>query len=178
VRPTDSQSNVVVPARGNPTVEVELDSAHRPIAATATQVIAAPRERLWRALSDVETYPGLVPMLDKVKRVGDRFTVSLRFRVSLFSAGFEFTADAVRDEGRCLELRWVAGEPRAINLRFELEDAEGGTCVRARITFDVDSLGWLTRYFLRHHPEIRFGIFPGSACALIDSFRRAAELQR
>ena len=162
----------------NPTVEVELDSAHQPVAATATQIIAAPRDRVWRALDDVEAYPGLVPMLHKVKRVGDRVTVSLRFRISLFTTGFEFTADAIRDEGKTLELRWVAGEPRALNLRFDLEEVAGGCKVRARVSFDVDSLGWLTRYFLKHHPEIRFGIFPGTACALLDSFRRAAELQK
>ena len=41
--------------------------------------------------------------------------------------------------------------------------------------FDLMSLGWLAKYFLRHHPEIQFGIFPGVALVLVDSLRRALD---
>ena len=32
---------------------------------------------------------------------------------------------------------------------------------------------WLVKYFLRHHPEIQHGIFPGITLVLLDSIRRA-----
>jgi hypothetical protein len=70
----------------------------------------------------------------------------------------------------------VAGEPRELRIRFDLEDVgDGTTRVRGAISFDVFSLGWLTKYFLKHHPEIQYGIFPGCAVALVDSMRKAAE---
>jgi hypothetical protein len=115
-------------------------------------------------------------MLHKVRRQGDRVTAQLRFKISFFSVGFEFTADAAYVENRWLELRWVAGEPRELRIRFDLEDAgDGTTRVRGAISFDVFSLGWLAKYFLKNHPEIQFGIFPGCALVLVDSMRKAAE---
>jgi hypothetical protein len=48
--------------------------------------------------------------------------------------------------------------------------------VRSDAEFEVKSLGWLAKYFLKHHPEIQYGIFPGVALALLDSLKRAAEL--
>jgi ribosome-associated toxin RatA of RatAB toxin-antitoxin module len=139
-------------------------------------LIRAPRAKVWDVITDVERYAGRVPMLHKVRRDRDWVHVQLKLRVALFSVGFAFTAEVVREEGRSLELRWVDGEPRNLKLRFDLDDApDGQTRVRAHIGFDVGSLGWLVKYFLRHHPEIQFGIFPGSALALVDSMRRAAE---
>lgn len=35
------------------------------------------------------------------------------------------------------------------------------------------SLGWLAKYFLRHRPEIQFGVMPGVAVGLLESIRRA-----
>jgi hypothetical protein len=131
---------------------------------------------VWQYIADIEAYPGIVPMLHKVRREGDRVTVHLRFRISLFSVGFQFTVDATYQEPRWLELRWVAGEPRELRIRFDLQDGGDGTShVRAGIWFDVYSLGWLAKYFLKHHPEIQFGIFPGSALAILDSMKRAVE---
>ena len=45
-------------------------------------------------------------------------------------------------------------------------------------SFEVESLGWLVKYFLKHHPEIRHGIFPGVALVLHDSLRRAVSVKR
>ena len=115
-------------------------------------------------------------MIHRIKRDGDRVTVQLKFKVAFFSVGFEFVADATRDEGRRLELRWVSGEPRAIRLGFEIAPgADPSECVlHVDGSFDVHSLGWLAKYFLKHHPEIEFGIYPGVVLALLDSMRRAA----
>ena len=75
---------------------------------------------------------------------------------------------------RTLELKWVSGEPRNIHLRFHVvPSADGQTCtLTTQAAFDVRSLGWLAKYFLKHHPEIQYGIFPGVALALFDSIRR------
>jgi carbon monoxide dehydrogenase subunit G len=158
------------------TLEVEQDGAGQPTRAEAVGIIAAPPAKVWQFVSAVEHYPGTVPMLHKVRRVGDRVTAQLRFKVSFFSVGFEFTADARYEEGKWLELVGVAGEPRDLRIRFDLDDAGGGTTrVRASISFDMFSLGWLAKYFLKSHPEIQFGIFPGCALALVESMRKAAE---
>jgi hypothetical protein len=103
-------------------------------------------------------------------------TIQLRFKIALFAVHFEFTAEVRTEDERRLELKWVAGEPRDILLRFELEPLDDGQAclLRAEGQLDPTSLGWLAKYFLRHHPEIRFGIVPGVALALFDSVRRGA----
>ena len=159
-----------------PTIAVELGADGVPTSATATARIAATPARVWQCIENVEAYPAIVPMLSKVKRQGDRVTVHLKFRITLFSVGFDFTADATYEPGKWLELKWVAGEPRNLRIRYDIDDGGDGTCVtRASISFDTMSLGWLAKYFLKHHPEIQYGIFPGCALALVDSMRKAAE---
>jgi hypothetical protein len=118
-------------------------------------------------------------MIHRARRDGDRITIDLKFKVAILSVGFTFVADAVYEQEKWLELRWVSGEPRGIRLRFELEPADEGraTIVRGDGEFDAQSLGWLAKYFLKHHPEIEYGIFPGVALALIDSMRKAAEAE-
>lgn len=162
-----------------PLVAVRRDETGRPLAAVAAHVVHAPVERVWSVVSDVKSYPGRVPMLEKVELKGDRVVVKLRFGMSLFSVGFSFTADVTREAGKSIELTHVAGEPDRLVLRYDLEALEDGvTQVHAGITFEPDSLGWLAKYFLRHHPEIRYGIFPGCAVVLIESMRAVAETGR
>lgn len=102
-------------------------------------------------------------------------TFDLKFRVGFFSVGFQFTADATYEPEKWLELRWTAGEPKDIRLRFDLAATEDGKAciVHGDGEFDLHSLGWLVKYFLKHHPEIEHGIFPGVALVLIDSLKRA-----
>ncbi len=160
-----------------PLVAIRSDAAGRPLAAAAGRIIQAPIGRVWALVSDAASYPGRVPMLEKVERKGDRVVVGLKFGISLFSVKFSFTASVASVDERVVELKHVSGEPDNLVLRYDLEPLDDGTVtlVHAGITFDPDSLGWLAKYFLRNHPEIRYGIFPGSAVALVESMRLAAE---
>lgn len=159
-----------------PVVHVRLGHEAQPVGAIGSMRIAAPASRVWAVVSDVDSFASKVPMISRIKRDGDRVTVQLKFKVAFFSVGFEFVADATRDEGRLLDLRWVSGEPRAMYLGFEIvPGVDANECVlHVRGSFDVHSLGWLAKYFLKHHPEIEFGIYPGVVLVLLDSMRRAA----
>lgn len=114
-------------------------------------------------------------MTHRAHRRGDQVEIELRFRISLLSVRFAFCATLSERFPESIEFRWLSGEPRALHIRHDFEPMDGGaaTLVRTRVGFDVLSLGWLVKYFLRHHPEIRFGVFSGSALALQDGLRRA-----
>ena len=158
-----------------PVVTVDTDGEGRVVGAVAVAEIAADPARVWGFILNVDGYPGIVPMLHKVKRDGDKVTVHLKFKVALLSVGFDFTCQVSYEESRWLELRWVAGEPKGLKIRFDLEPVEGGTRVRSGIWFDPFSLGFLAKVFLKYHPEIQYGIFPGCALAIVDSIRKVAE---
>jgi ribosome-associated toxin RatA of RatAB toxin-antitoxin module len=164
-------------AATDPIVQIRLAPDGRPLGASAVTRIARPIARVWEVVADVERYAGRVPMISRLRKQGARIEVDLKFKVALFTAGFEFTADVTSEHERWLEIRWVAGEPRGIHLRFELTSIEDGRAclVRGDGSFDAMSLGWLVKYFLKHHPEIQHGIFPGVTLILLDSMRRAAE---
>jgi hypothetical protein len=126
-------------------------------------------------VSDVDGLASRIPMLDRVHVEGDRATVHLKFGIGLFSARFAFKVQRVAEEGRALELRYLEGEPKDLLIRHELRDASTPdvTLLYTTIAFDAFSLGFLAKYFLKHHPEIRFGVFPGSALTLSDAVHRA-----
>ncbi len=161
--------------REGPTIRVRLADDGRPLGAAAQGRIERPVAEVWAAIADIERYARHLPMVHRATRRGDRVTFELKFRVGFFSVGFEFTADATYEAEKWLELRWVSGEPKDIRLRFELSPTdEGKAClVEGDGSFDLHSLGWLVKYFLKHHPEIQHGIFPGVALVLIDSLRRS-----
>ncbi len=165
----------VLTRASDPVLQVRLSPEGRLRGASARARIERPAAEVWELLQDLEGYVRYLPMVDRVERSGDELTLSLRFKLGLFSAGLRFTAHATYSEGRTVELRWVAGEPRDLRLRFELTDAGDGACiVDGEGEFDLQSLGWVVKYFLKHHPEIELGIYPGVALALIDALRRAA----
>jgi hypothetical protein len=172
---TPFSPDAVLGAAG-PLLQVHLDAKGLPTRAVAAARIDATPARVWAIVTDVDRYPERVPMIHRIRRDGERVTVGLRFRVTLFSVGFEFTAEVRREAGRSLELRGVSGEPRGLLLRFDLSPLAGGsaTLMQTSAELDVLSLGWLAKYFLGHHPEIQHGILPGVALALLDAMRRAA----
>jgi hypothetical protein len=149
----------------------------QPVGASAAATIDRPVARVWDVVEELDAYPRRIPMIHRIRRDGDRITVDLRFKIALFSVGFQFVAALDFEREKWLELRWVSGVPRGIRLRFELEPEAGGraTLIRGEGEFDIMSVGWLVKVFLRHHPEIRLGVFPGVALALVESMRAAAE---
>jgi ribosome-associated toxin RatA of RatAB toxin-antitoxin module len=161
----------------DPVVKVRLDAGGKPLGAAASARIEHPVSVVWGAVADLERYARHLPMVHRARRQGDDVTFDLRFKIGFFSVGFQFTARATYEAERWLELRWIEGEPRNVRLRFDLKPTEDGRActVEGDGEFDLMSLGWLTKYFLRHHPEIQFGIFPGVALVLIDSLRRASD---
>ena len=158
----------------SPTVTLELDGA-KPAAARGVQKIAAPVDRVWQVIEDVERYAGRVPMIERVKLAGDRVTVELKFRIAIFSAKFHFHGTVERDEKKRVTIRAVDGEPRDLVLVFELQPDGDGSQLAIDVRFDMTSLGWLVKYFLKHHPEIEFGVFPGTALVILDAIKRASE---
>jgi hypothetical protein len=160
----------------NPVVQVRVADDGKPLGAAATARIDRPVATVWAVIEDVEKFGEYIPMVSRVRRTGDDVVFDLKFKIGFFSVGFQFTARATYEKEQWLELRWLAGEPRDIVLRFDLSPLDDGRAclVSGSGEFDTMSVGWLAKYFLRHHPEIQFGIFPGVALVLIDSLRRAA----
>jgi ribosome-associated toxin RatA of RatAB toxin-antitoxin module len=154
--------------------EVHLQDA-APFGARAQVVIAAPPERVWQLLTSFDRYPEKVPMIHAATLDGDRLTLALRFRMAIFSTTFEFTARVEREEGRRLSLSWIEGLPREIHVGFDLTPTPQGTLLACDLSYDIRSLGWVVKYFLKHHPEMALGSYAGTALVLVDAVRRAAE---
>lgn len=163
-------------ASDGPLVSLHLGPNGRPNGATACAHVPVPPERLWEVVSDLPSYANRVPMIDKVKLEGDHVSVHLKFKVTIVSVGFSFTAAVETVPGRSIGLRWVSGEPRDMRLAINIIPyADGKESILVGTgAFDIHSLGWLVKYFLKHHPEIELGVFPGVAFALIDSMHTAA----
>jgi len=156
------------------TLTTRLGRDGLPISASCDGMIAASAERVWSVLEDVERFAGRVPMISKVRRSGDMVDVDLKFKIALFSVTFRFGARAEIDRGKRLELIGTSGEPKDIRLTMEVEPAGEHARLRTHTSFDLYSLGWVTKYFLKHHPEIQCGVFPGVAIALHTFLGRAA----
>ena len=159
----------------SPTVSVVLGRDGLPVGAVAGSRLDAAPGRVWSVVHDLERYPDRVPMIHRVRRRGPRVDMMLRLKVAVFSARFGFSAHVVAEAERWLELRHIAGEPDGLVVRFELTPIEEGraTWTTASVSFDVRSLGWLVKFFLRHHPEIQNGVLPGAALTLLGSLRDA-----
>jgi carbon monoxide dehydrogenase subunit G len=164
------------PAHDGPVIHVRVARDGHPLGAATTMRIDRPVAAVWAILADTERFASRLPMVDRARRHGDSVDFDLKFRVGFFSAGFQFTAHATYEEPKWLELRWTAGEPRGVKFRFTLTPIDDGAAclVEGDAEFDVQSLGWLVKYFLKHHPEIQHGIFPGVSLVLVDTLRRAA----
>jgi ribosome-associated toxin RatA of RatAB toxin-antitoxin module len=161
-----------------PVVRVTLAGDGQPLRAAARGRIDHPAAHVWATIYDVERFANYLPMVNHARRRGDSVTFDLKFRIGFFSVGFEFTTLATYEPEKWLLLTWTAGEPRGIKMRFSLtpivrEKGEAACLVETEAEFEVQSLGWLVKYFLKHHPEIQHGIFPGITLVLLDSIRRA-----
>lgn len=172
-------AEITPPTAQKSIVEVFLGPDGLPTAGAAVARVEAPPARVFALFHALEDYPGRVPMIHKTTRHGSRVTVDLRFKVALFAAKFEFTAEVIEVPDQSMELRWVSGEPHGLRIRHDLVPLDEGraTEVRTHVGFDINSLGWLVKFFLRHHPEIQFGVFSGTALALQHSLRQALATQ-
>jgi hypothetical protein len=159
--------------QGNTTVTVRHGADGRPSGAAAAVRLERSVADVWARLADIQRYAESLPMVHRARRDGDRVTFDLKFRIGFFSVGFQFKADATYEKEKWLELRWCEGEPKDIRLRFDLTPLDDGNAcmVEGDGEFDVKSLGWLVKYFLKHHPEIQNGIFPGVALTLVETLR-------
>jgi ribosome-associated toxin RatA of RatAB toxin-antitoxin module len=164
------------PGQGaGPLVRVHIGEDKLPVGASGALRLAASPDTVWALIRDVERYPELVHMIHRAKRDGEEVWIQLRFRMAVISAKFGFHAALREEPGRSLDLSYTSGEPRDIRLRFELEPVDGGaaTLLRVAVTYDIFSLGFLVKFFLRHHPEIQHGVYPGTVLSLLDSIRLA-----
>lgn len=145
--------------------------------AVAATRIDAPRARVWEMIRDVSHFPSRLPMVHKVDVDGDRVAMKLRFKIAFFSTTFGFELRHRDEDREWVELSYLSGEPRDIRLRFDLADgsAPDTTLLQVTIGFDARSLGWLVTVFLRNHPEIQLGVYPGAAFAVLDAVKRASE---
>lgn len=147
-----------------------------PCGALALGKIRAPVPEVWQVLSEIERLPERIPMIHRTKVDGDRLEMQLRFKIALLSAKFGFEARADEIAEKRLVLSYVAGEPRDIEIRFDLAPLDDRTtALFVGMAFDIESLGWLVSFFLKNHPEIRYGVYPGCVLSLLDSFRAEAE---
>lgn len=159
-----------------PLVRVTFGPKGLPVAATAGQIVNASPKRVYEILTDIEKYAERVPLIHRVRLKGDLAEFGLKFKVAFFGVGFSFTSKVETVKDRSVELVYREGEPANIRIKYDITPLAGKderSVLFVRIGFDVDSLGWLVKFFLRHHPEIQFGIFPGCALALLESMRLA-----
>lgn len=158
-------------------LRLAMDADGSPVGAIGEMRVNAPLAEVSAVVRDVSRFALRVPMIDRARREGTRVELRLRFKIALFSVKFGVVAEVVTETERRFEIRYVSGEPKDLQLAFELEPIDDGaaTMVRVAVSYDIMSLGWLVKAFLRHHPEIRFGVYPGTTLTVLDSLRRAAE---
>lgn len=159
----------------DPLVRIALGPKGLPIAACAAGRVEASSERVWSVLSDVEQYAVRVPLIDRVRVRDDAAEFLLRMKLAFFSVSFSFESEIRQTPGKTLDLRYLRGDPKDIRIRYDVLPLNGGSesAIFVHVGFDIDSLGWLVKFFLKHHPEIQFGVFPGCAVALLESMRVA-----
>ncbi|HOX42527.1 MAG TPA: SRPBCC family protein [Myxococcota bacterium] len=165
-----------------PLLRVRLDPRGHPAAATCLLRVGAPPARLWRRIRDLDGLPKLVEMMEAVDRLppladgGEQVRVRLRFHLAFLSVRFHFTARVTRQEGRWLQLTFLEGKVRDVLIRLETTPLGADGCLlRTHIAFDPRSLGWLLNVFLRHHPEIEWGVHAGAALCVAQAARALAE---
>jgi ribosome-associated toxin RatA of RatAB toxin-antitoxin module len=151
-----------------------------PIAATAMRRMDASPKRIWNLVTDVEGYAARVPLIERVNIRGDLAEFRLRFGLALFSARFSFQSTIHKVEERSLVLSYQSGEPKDLTIEYVIDpipDRPDAALLAVYIGFDVGSVGWLARFFLKHHPEIQYGIHAGCALALVESIHKALKNQ-
>lgn len=155
----------------------------RPQAASLLQLVEAPADLVWAHIGEMERFPEFVNMIRSVEQLGpgnnggELVKVNLRFKISLFSAKFDFIGEVKRGPGTRLDIDYHDGKVRDVAIQLEVAPvSEQRSVLRCFVGFDQTSLGWLVRVFIRHHPEIDWGVHAGSVLSIASSAREAAEI--
>ena len=156
-----------------PLIRLHVSPTGKPIGAWGAISISRPLDEAWKTIAEVQHLWDRVPMVHRVDVGTDRLRMQLRFKIALFAVtfGFEVAIHWIGDHS--LELTYLSGEPRDMHLRFDMVSGASAeeTILYVRGSFDVDSVGFLAKYFLKHHPEIRSGIFPGVVVSIMEAIK-------
>ncbi len=161
-----------------------LFDGERPRAAAALMAVAAPAEVLWSIVGDIDRFPKLIRMVHSVRHLDptpagvDVVEVNLRFKLAFFSTKFDFVATRETTGERRVEVHYLRGKVRDVVIEIEVLELDAEHSVlRCHVGFDPLALGWLVKIFLRHHPEIEWGLHTGSVMSITSAACAAAEAQ-
>ncbi len=165
-----------------PLVHVHTGATGKPQEAHALCMIHAPAERVWTCIRDIRSLQDFIKMIESMQvlpkrnRQQELIRVNLRFKIAFFSARFHFIARVERQEGVGIEFIFHSGKVKDLVIRLELIPVENGhTILSCRVGFDIQALGWLVNLFVRHHPEIEWGIHAGSAMSIAEAVRKSVQ---
>jgi len=154
----------------------------RPRAASAAVLVEAPADLLWDIVGSIDRFPKLIRMVHSVRHLPptaaglDVVNVELRFKIAFFGAKFGFVATREIVGERRVEVRYLRGKVRDAYIDIEVVPvSDTQSALRCHVGFDPLALGWLVKVFLRHHPEIEFGLHTGSVMSITQAAQDAAE---
>lgn len=103
--------------------------------------IAAPPERVWQVMSDVERWPEWTPTVTSVKRLDDG-PLRVGSRAKVVQPKLPEAEYAVTELSPGRSFTWVAASPGVVTTaRHEVEPTPDGT----RVRLSVSQAGWLGR---------------------------------
>jgi hypothetical protein len=174
----------IVPPTRNPLIELLRDGRGRASGANAWARLDVDGAACRAALDAIERTASFaefvkhIPMVREIRKDGDLMRIDLQFRVSVISVKFGAKARLRRESPNALCMDYVEGEPAGLTLRFAFSEPAvlgGKALLMTSSAYEIDSLGWLAKNFLRHHPEIRDGAQTGTAVAIVEALRKAIE---
>jgi hypothetical protein len=173
---------IIVPQSRNPVIELLRNDRRQSSGARGFAKVSVPQERLRATFDRIEqegsfkAFVDHIPMVRDLRRERDRFVIELQFKVSILSVRFGATQRLVRESPDAVRFDYIEGEPRGLSLRFAGHPLEGAeSLLQVDVGYDIDSLGWLAKHFLKHHPEIRDGAHAGTAVAIVEALRAGVE---
>ncbi len=174
-------SDLAEPLRAGPLLRLHYRDGH-PRAASALMLVNASADLLWDIVGSIERFPKLIRMVGGVRHLPptpeglEVVHVELRFKIAFFGTKFDFVATREFIGDRRVELRYLRGKVRDAYIDVEVAPiSETQSALRCKVGFDPFSLGWLVKIFLRHHPEIEFGLHAGSVMSIVQAGCEAAE---
>lgn len=177
-------SDEIIPQSRFPLIELQRDGRGRASGARAWARIDRDGAACKAALDQIEHEASFakfvthIPMVREIKREGALMRIDLQFKVAIVSVKFGAKTRLIRESENAVRMDYVEGEPAGLSLRFAYStppELAGKALLSISSAYDADSLGWLAKNFLRHHPEIRDGAQAGTAVAIVEALRKAIE---